>query len=259
MKRLRETQQAIQAMLTNEAAVKPEHYIVDDPNLPASQRISIYEDSMRAGLLETLKITYPHCQQLVGPRFFQALAFEYIEHYPSLSPNLNDYGAHFAEFIDTLPSTRQLPYLSDMARLEWAHQQALFGPDPAGLDLEELAAVWQNQGHLLNFQRPSNSSLLYSPYPLHTIWLFNQGELERSTVHLDEGSSRLIVYRLDTSVRIEPLNAIEYDLLNEFDAGFTLEQAYDNAVDSEHAEAIAEALPALMQRGILVGFTLQKD
>ena len=52
--------------------------------------------------------------------FFGEAARQYIVGHPSLSGDLNDYGGEFAQFLAAYPHAADLPYLPDVARLEWA-------------------------------------------------------------------------------------------------------------------------------------------
>ncbi len=64
-------------------------------------------------------LIYPVCCQLVGEIFFNATALSFINQCPCLSPDLGDYGKQFPDFIANFEPVKHLPYLSDVAHLEW--------------------------------------------------------------------------------------------------------------------------------------------
>ena len=117
---------------------------LDDPDLPPpgaigarqARRFDIHRNNVARGIVETLRASFPVVERLVGEAFFAALARAYHAAAPPSSPLLFRYGAGFAAFIDGFPPARPVPYLGDVARLEWLRLQAYHAADaaPAGLD-----------------------------------------------------------------------------------------------------------------------------
>ena len=99
-----------------------QHYTVD-------VAIEVYRNNYRGNLLDALAGAYPVIEQLVGKDFFRLMARKYSEQYPSHSGNLHHYGAELAEFIAAFEHARELPYLTDVAALEWACHRAWFADD----------------------------------------------------------------------------------------------------------------------------------
>ena len=83
----------------------------------AEERFQIYRNNRLAVCCHALGSTYPAVQALVGEEFFEYAARLYARRYPSLSGDLNDYGAHFPRHIGGLPETAHLTYLGDVAQL----------------------------------------------------------------------------------------------------------------------------------------------
>jgi hypothetical protein len=75
-------------------------------------------------LTDALAKQFPVCHALVGDEFFRAMAGIFIELSPRCAPVLATYGDDFADFIDSFPLARPLPYLGDVARLEAARTSA---------------------------------------------------------------------------------------------------------------------------------------
>ncbi len=131
--------------------------------LPA--RLSIYRNTVFASLHATLCAHYPSVATLVGDGCMQALAHDYITAHPPIAPCMAEYGAHFAAMIATHPSLADLPYLPDMARLDWA------------LVLCSRAAPWDDDDHGpqmpispdASLCWPSSLSVLTVEYPVDEI------------------------------------------------------------------------------------------
>src|SRR5438046_8218773 len=93
--------------------------VVDD-GFAAAERLRIYRNTCRSTLIETLRMTYPAVERLVGREFFDSVAVRYINAHPARGGYLNEYGGAFAAFLAGLETARELDYLPDVARFEWA-------------------------------------------------------------------------------------------------------------------------------------------
>src|SRR5215471_6617276 len=83
-------------------------------------RLKVYRNNTFSSLTAALKDSFPVVCQLVDERFFGYAAQEYIRTHPPRAPRLAEYGEDFADFLAGFEPARRLPYLSDVARLEWA-------------------------------------------------------------------------------------------------------------------------------------------
>jgi len=104
-------------------------------------RIQIYRNMVFNNLTAALRTAYPAVEKLVGKDFFDAAAARYVRDFPSLTGNLQDYGAAFPAFLARMPEAQALAYLADVARLEWARQEAYLAGDPAPLNARTLSAA----------------------------------------------------------------------------------------------------------------------
>lgn len=190
------------------------------------QSIYIYRNSMRAALLAVLADTYSVCQKIVGVDFFRAMALLYIDETDSVSPNINDYGASFSEFIAQFPHTQSLGYLADVAGLEWLLHQTHFGEDFQALPVSELIKLNEKQYEQIIFSMPVNSYLLASDYPLYRIWEFNQNEYsEEEVLTLDaQSEEKLLIWRPQFNPEILVLNDLEWQVLSALKSELTLRE-----------------------------------
>jgi hypothetical protein len=96
-----------------------------------AQRFAVHRNNVVVSLIDALADTYPVVQQLVGEEFFRAMARVFALAHPPLSPVMALYGEGFAEFIASFPPAASLPYLADMARLEYLYVQVYHAADDA--------------------------------------------------------------------------------------------------------------------------------
>src|SRR5215467_4803889 len=88
--------------------------------LDPAARVGIYRNHAFATLGASLQGTFPVICRLVEKRFFAYVAHEYLRKHPPHSRCLVEYGADFADFLAGFEPCKDLPYLPDIARFEWA-------------------------------------------------------------------------------------------------------------------------------------------
>ncbi|MGK7876052.1 MAG: putative DNA-binding domain-containing protein [Xenococcaceae cyanobacterium] len=221
------------------------------------QGLAVYRGSVAGKLSRTLRSIYPVCCRLVGEKFFDATAVTYIRRFPSLSPDLGDYGEQFPDFLANFEPVAKLPYLPDVARLEWHWHRVFNGKDVTGLDLQALSEVPQEKWGELIFHLPKNSVLLESPYPIHRIWQVNQSDYEgQDQVSLNEGGIKIFLWRQGYDMRIDLPTDAEWQLLKAFQAENLFEIVCEDLAADEPAIDVASLLPLFVQRGWVAGFSL---
>jgi hypothetical protein len=94
--------------------------------IPASVAMQVHRNTVMGALANALRLSHPTVDALVGAEFFDHVASLFAEAHPPVRARLAGYGEGFAEFLSGhVPS---LPYLGDVARLDWAIDQALLAP-----------------------------------------------------------------------------------------------------------------------------------
>jgi hypothetical protein len=96
-----------------------------------AQRFAVYRNNVAVALIDALADTYPVVQELVGEAFFRAMAREFALARPPVSPVMAHYGEGFAEFVEGFAPAATLPYLADLARLEYLYVQVYHAADAA--------------------------------------------------------------------------------------------------------------------------------
>ena len=216
---------------------------------------AIYRAGYLASLTEALRDVYPVCDRLVGADCFTALARSYLPQHPSVSADLHCYGAGFAGFL--LGFLADLPYLPDVARLEWLAHEAFHAADAPPLDLTRLAAVPAANHALLRFHLHPSVRLMRSDFPVHRIWQVNQPDWTGAeSVNLDEGGVALAVYREALEITLLPLGPATLALAESFRAGHDFARACDKLLAAEPDADPGQALHTLLQHGLVVDFTI---
>ena len=170
------SQQAfVQALLEPDA---PDAVAADLRGKAAPARLALYRGNLHATWRRALGNAYPVVLALVGEGFFGGLARAYGRHSRSDSPDLNRFGANFAAFLDDFAPAAQLPYLPDMARLEWALHCAWLAPDAPALAAEALAALTPAQLEAQHLALHPACTLLSSRWQVAQLWQAHQQQGE---------------------------------------------------------------------------------
>jgi len=173
-----------------------------------------YRDSVIAGIIEALAISYPVVKKLVGEQFFNHIAQKFIQLNRSLSPDLNNYGYQFSDFINTLKSTDSVPYLTDIAKLEWAWQKIINGDNIKPGNLHLLSNLNEQQNEKLKFELTPHTSLIQSKFPIQQIWQVNQKEsLFETEIQLTDNEIYLLIWRNELDMNITPIGNEQWDFL----------------------------------------------
>ena len=108
---------------------------------PLASRLAVYRGNLAGAWARALGAAFPVIAELVGDDFFAALAREYGMCHTAAEADLNTFGAGFAAFLDDFPHVAGLPYLPDMARLEWLLHRAGYAADAEPLAPAALAGL----------------------------------------------------------------------------------------------------------------------
>ncbi|RPE71000.1 putative DNA-binding protein [Pacificibacter maritimus] len=121
-----------------------------DPNKPVPQgivgpdggaapkRFAVYQNNIMVGLKAAMQDGFPAVESLVGKDFFAAMTDIYIRKTPPRSPILALYGAEFAQFIAQFQPAAGLPYLAEVATLEYALRRSYHAADAAPIAAESF-------------------------------------------------------------------------------------------------------------------------
>jgi hypothetical protein len=223
-------------------------------SLDAAGRLAIYRNNVLASYRKALAATYPVVQALVGRAFFGAAVDAFVRAHPSRRGDINHYGGELAEFLAHYPPARELAYLSDVARLEWAIDQASIAADAGPLDLDSLAAIAPSSLGTLRFQLHPSARLIVSAYPIFSIWQAHQpGREDDPPVDLGRGGDTVLVVRGADGVSLERLSPSAYAFLALLAGGVTLDEALGRTLAADPGFDLGEALRRHVGSGTIVG------
>jgi len=215
-------------------------FVIGDGIAPEA-RLAIYRNTYHGNLVSALRISYPAVKRLVGEDFFEGAARAFIDTHPPRSGYLNDYGAEVGDFLAQFAPS--LPYLTDVARLEWAVNSALHAEDALPLDPTRLSALPADCDPI--FVAHPSATLMECAYPADTIWraTLDENDNALSAIDLVDGPLNLVVNRGADGVSVARLSADEFNFAKAIFAGVPLLRALDVA-KSDMSTSLAAHLAA---------------
>ena len=168
----------------------------------------------------------------------------------SASGDLNRYGDVFFQLLQSLPETAELPYLADVAKLEWSVQLAENSRDHTPFPIEKLIAVAPEHYPNLQFFLNPSVYLQSSIYPIADIWQANQRDGD-GVVELHTGKFYCLIYRIDYQVTVSTLNADQWAFLTAIQQDMCFGELCETLVDID----VISLLQQFIAQSVLVDFT----
>ena len=196
--------------------------VFESGRIPLDERLKIYRSNIIGSLTDVMKANYPVVEKLVGEEFFEATAKRFITNHPPEGGCLNQYGHNFAEFLSTFEPAQALPYLPDVARFEWAKQDAYYAADDQALSANELGKIAPEDLGNTDLKLRDNIRLISSAYPLLAIDKFCKENNDEGTLDLDQGGVKLMISRPHLTIEVLELDDASYEMLTQLIDGKTL-------------------------------------
>ena len=185
------------------------------------RRFAVYRNNVQHGLSRALATRFPVIERLVGAEFFARMARVFAAAHPPATPVLLAWGKDFAAFLETFPPLAGLPYLPDVARLEWARGRAYHAADAP---VANPARLGHGDPARLRLTLAPSVRAWASRWPALSIWRQNQPGAVAAP--LGQAPEQALVARTPAfSVIVEPLTPDGHATLAALLAGHPLGQA----------------------------------
>ncbi len=148
-------------------------------------------------------------------------------------------GDRLASFLLTDPLSERLPFLPDLAKLEWAVANAFVAADAHPLQRSDLAGLDPKEVASLPLRTVPGTAVVRSEWPLLDIWGLR--DVPDGDVNLDVTGrpSTVLIYRRGREVRWRVIDEAEEQLLRAACRGTSLDQ-----LDIRAAGAVAAMVAA---------------
>lgn len=250
MPTLLDTERAVaRAVLCNDCDAAVD--LIARGRIEPEEALAIYRNTFISTCVRALRLAYPAVERLTGAEFFESAAAEFISANPPNGGCLDDYGRTFADFLAAFPPVATLPYLADVAKLEWAVNNALRADDVPAPDSEQFTAAAKIDPARLILNPHPSLALLELQFPADTIWraVLHEDEAALAAITL-ELSPRFLAITRDEDVVVERLPQSAWHFLTLLCSGKTFAESFDAAP----AQEISSLLAQYFTRGRFIGF-----
>lgn len=215
------------------------------------RRFGVYRNNVKASLAAALAARFPVVERLVGEEFFTAMALVFIERDPPHSPVLAEYGGNLADFLEGFEPTADLPYLPDIARLEWARHVAFHSADASPADLARLAELPPETLGCVRLGLHPAMAVIASPWPIVSVWTTNTHDATPEAPAADWTGETALVTRPHLEVLLHRLPPGTDRLVTELARGVALGAATEAASRAHEGFDLATALSTLFGAGAI--------
>jgi hypothetical protein len=206
---LAELQYGLAALILDRRDVGIEPWVVVPTGVEVATRVAVYTDGYAARIQEALLETFPAVAKILGDGSLASLVDRYREHIPTGWCNLNFIGRALPDFLASDQLSQALPFLPDLARLEWHVVECFHARVDEPFDLA-AAATWDLDewaGARIRFQ--PGVALVTSPWPIHELRAAREGERSEIDIDLVARPQSVWIYRRGFEVVTEALDEVE--------------------------------------------------
>lgn len=182
---------------------------------PAQRRRGLQAYRAHAGALaeRALAAAFPTVAALVGPECLAGLARAFWHAQPPQDGDVDTWGAALPAFIDADAQLADVPYLADVARLDWAVHEAGRAADDTA-PAQGVPRLVAHPPDRLRLHLRAGWAVCVSAHPLHAIWCAHRGRIDepgrfdaaREALALGQGEA-VRVRREGLSVRVDRIPA----------------------------------------------------
>ncbi|MUI12215.1 DUF692 family protein [Massilia dura] len=226
---------------------------------PPASRLAVYRRNLAGTWTRVLAAACPVVAQLVGDDFFAALAREYGMRHPAADADLNTFGTGFASFLDDFPHVAGLPYLPDMARLEWLLHRASHAADAEPLAPAALAGLAPAAFEGCRLVPHPAATVFSSRWAVVPLWQAHQPG--RGVPFPDDiaQASHGLVHRPGWQPDVLALDTAGYRALSALEEGATVGAAIDAALAADARFDFAAWLQRSMAHGAFAALRMADD
>jgi len=265
MRRLSEQQQRLAALI-----LEPDRSVGDDELLDllhfsdaalARERLAAYVNGYPARIFEALDEAFPAVRHLAGDTAFGEIVRRYAARVPAGIYSLSDAGAELPGFLASDPIGARLPFVADLAALEWRIALAFHAHERSRLDPSPLADWSLEQWEIARIELQPSVAIVRSAWPILDLWNLRDTAVSEIDLELVGRAQVVLVFREEFSVSCELVDSAQAVVIEALLEGAPLGAALERlaATSDEGADVSADIsadislwFAAWVARGLIV-------
>lgn len=244
------SQKLFSEMLEEHMAAEPFIAILqDNPNIPGQVAMEIYRNNTIGTRKRALQAIFPVTEKILGSSCFDMIAYDFVNDSPSKNSDLNYYGAGFPGFLQNLSNNEvafsELPYLKDLATLEWLYHKTYYAADDLPITKEPFADI----DTTVKLERSASSFCMKSQFPVVDIWGNHQGNETVKEVTALTDEDFIVIFRQQGHPVMQKLDRQEWSILQSVNKHAELEAVVQSALIE--GVDVEKKLPEMVEQGWL--------
>ena len=221
--------------------------------IPGQERLAVYAEGYRVRFRDGVSEVYEAIRWILGESQFAELVKNYSLKYPSRDTNLSFVGKYLPEFISTLPLAKQLPFIMDLAKLEWQLCGAFHAFDKIPVSPDELSKLSPEALTQGRFIFQASLFTITSDWPILDIWKSRKKSREEVNLNLEGRPQCIMGYRCGVKIECCLLENWQFQTLEGLKAGLNLEMVCEKLADdlSEELPLVAAWFSSLISKGLI--------
>ncbi len=229
-------------------------------NFP-KQRFDVYRNNVFSSLVQALEEGFPVVKRLVGAEFFRGVASCYVQQVMPVSPVIMIYGKSFPDFLEGFAPAEALPYLADIARLEWLYSESFHAKDEKLVSMASVFEAAREQLAQVVFGFHPACRMLTSPYAILSLWQSHQGGISDEDIVLPEidMSEEVLITRPGLVVELRWLTLGGAHFIQLLQQGKTLGEAAHIVLEENPDFILETLLDMLFESGAIASFHIHTE
>lgn len=223
---------------------------------PWQRGLAAYRANGHASAERSLLAAYPVVAALMGEESFALMARDFWHQHPPTRGDLAQWGEALAPFVARNAQLADVPYLADVARVEWALHRAAGAPDSAA-DPASFALLSSTEPDALTLRLSPGSAVLVSDWPvasLLTAHLYGEPAMDQVAAKMQaRAAENALVWRQGMRPCVRECTLAETALIQALAARQPLLTALDAALAQDPDFDLGAWLPSAVQQGLLLG------
>lgn len=221
-------------------------------------RWHVYASGYLARLVEAVENDYPALRRILGEGAFRSLVARYVRRFLPRSHDVGRVGDRLAQFLEADPLTEDLPFLPDLARLEWAVAEAFVAPDEPPLGWDALKRLKPEAVADLPLALHPSAALVRSRWPILDLRDCHNLPDEAVAIPVVGRPVNALVHRCGLEVVRRAADDAEAALLSRLGDGATLAGLGEDA-SPVVPERLAEMFRTWVAEGLIVCTNKKED
>ncbi len=210
----------------------------------------VYRNGYLRTVIEALAANFPVVETMVGTEYFKQLARAFVSEFPPTTSTLTGYGKDFPAFVGRRIND-DLPYLADVASLDFAWLRSYFSSSGNKIDAAELAS-FEDRIVEIRLGLHSSAQLVSATWNVFEIWqIHRRGGSVDEKISIREVPQHILLWRPEQIVQARLLSESECAFFVAIKHGETLGVAADRAIGIESTFDLGREFSLMLEAQLL--------